>query len=72
MTDAGEDGYDPEDPVVPGEEWYRLILAQDDGDVDGDEPEVTAEAVEYASEARVLMGEACELSVGAVKGVCRY
>ena len=67
MGDAGENGHAPQEPRVLVEEGDGDVLAEDDGDVYGCKPEVAAQAVEYASEARILVGEAGELSVGAVE-----
>ena len=67
MAESGNDCHNPDHPVVGHEEFGGHVFSQADCYIDCGEPEVTAEAVEDSSDARILAGHSGELAVGTVK-----
>ena len=72
MAYAGRNSNDPYNPWVVVKEGYCGVFAQANGQIYGEEPDVAGEAVENASDARVLLSHASKLSVGAVEAVSPY
>ena len=75
MADAREDAQGPDQPLMLCKEMLsreavtEVQFPEHQSKTDGSEPEVAAHAVEDASHAGVLLREACQLSIGAVKGI---
>ena len=69
MAKTGNHSHHPHYPGMSAEKLTGGIDTEADGEVDSHKPEVAAEAVEDASETRILLGHTCQLAVGAVEGV---
>ena len=67
VAHAGNHGNGPDKPFVLHEEGLIVVHSQAYCNVDGSKPEVAAQAVENASQTRVLLGHAGQLAIGAVE-----
>ena len=74
VAHACGDRQGPYYPVVMAEEVAqpsvaKVQLSEDESEVDGNKPQVATHAVEYAANLRILLGDARQLTVGAIVGV---
>ena len=67
VAHASNHGNGPDKPFVLHEEGLIVVHSQAYCNVDGSKPEVAAQAVENASQTRVLLGHAGQLAIGAVE-----